>query len=242
MKNMINNGFPAPTATPNPCTPVTNYIVPTILFCGSLTSAEKTSINNTVNAFKTENCASNYLYNYFNKSTFSFCIKAGNYNVIYNPANQSFTFSNEAIATPAFSSLLEHEFFHAYQNALYPNGISSYGLNQTTGIASPGFVNIEFEQAVFNDIVSNNYDTFTNGSPVQKNAYSSWIKGIRGNGTGYTKLTPGTPAYTQFVNQFNTFLSQYNSIPGNPYTSAVINLDPKALVNFLNNSNPNCGL
>jgi hypothetical protein len=209
-------------------------------FCEGLSANEKSSIINTVNTFKSEDCASKFLYGYFQNQSFTFCISAGNYNVIFDPTTNTFTFSTDEAATPAFADLLEHEFFHAYQNSIYPGGISPYGQNPSTGANGAGFVNIEFEQAVFNDIVNGSFNAFINGTLTQKNSYESWVKGLTNNGTVYPKLTPGTTAYTTFINQYNSFLSQYNNLPNNPNTSPVINLTPQAFINLFNNVNPNC--
>jgi hypothetical protein len=205
-----------------------------------LSAAEQNSIISTVNTFKSEDCASKFLYNYFQNQSFNFCISSGSYNVIFNPNTNTFTFSNDQVATPTFASLLEHEFFHAYQNSIYPGGISSYGQNPSNGANSAGFVNIEFEQAVFHDIVSGNINAFAKGTSAQNNAYTAWIKGLTNNGTVYPKLTPGTPAYTTFINQYTSYLDQYNALPNNPNTSPIINLTPQAFIDLFNSVTPNC--
>ena len=211
-----------------------------VLLCNGLTAAERTSILNTINTFKTEDCASKFLYNYFSGKSFSFCISPGNYNVTFTPQSNSFTFSTDEAATPAFASLLEHEFFHAFQNATYPGGIATYGQNAKTGVNNAGFVNIEFEQAVFNDIATGNYGAFVNGTSDQRKAYQTWINGLTEGGTVFPKLAPGTPAYTTFLNEYNAFLNQYNALPDNPNASPVINLTPQAFINLFNSVNPNC--
>jgi hypothetical protein len=233
-------GGTSPTNPPVPCpnppaktvTKQTNSLK--IIFCDGLTSTEMTNIENTVMSFSTEDCASKYLYNYFNGKAFTFCITAGNYSDSFNPATNTFTFSTDAAATPDFAYLLEHEFFHAFQNSTYPGGINSYGSN------SPGYVNIEFEQAVFNDIATGDNEAFANGTKDQQNSYSEWIQNLTSNGTVYPKLTPNTSAYKTFINKYNSFLQKFNAIPNNQYTSPVISLVPQALINLFNVVTPNC--
>lgn len=232
------SGLPAPT---DPCvTSSTNNTTLKVIFCGSLTEAEQTSILQTIAAFSTEDCPFRFLYAYFSKQSFTFCITAGNYNATSNVTNNSITFSTADAATPSFADLLEHEFFHFYQNSTYPGGIASYGLNASTGVASAGFVNIEFEQAVFNDIATGGRQAFAHGTPTQQNQYSNWIKGLTASGTVYPKLTAGSAAYTQFISNYNSFLIQYNAIPGNVNSSPITSLKPQALINLFNIVKPNC--
>jgi hypothetical protein len=235
-------GFPPPTTTTTttPCTiPDDGFKV---IFCAGLTSTEQASIQSTITAFSTEDCASKFLYNFFSDQTFSFCIGAGagDSNAYFSAANNSITFSSDIAATPAYADLLEHEFFHAYQNATYPGGTSAYGQNATTGIKSAGYVNIEFEQAVFNDISTNRRQAFEDGSPAQQEQYNTWLNGLTADGTVYPQLSPSSPGYTQFINTYNSFLSQFNDLPGNPYNSDIISLAPQALINLFNVVTPNC--
>jgi len=238
-----DGGLPPPTTTTatEPC-PVAAVSPDTlqIKYCDGLTQAERNSIQGTVDAFKTEDCASKFLYNYFGNQSFNFCITPGGYNVIFSPQTNTFTFSTDEVATPDLAILLEHEFFHAFQNAIYPGGTASYGQNAVTGVNSPGFVNIEFEQAVFNDIATGNYNAFINGTQQQKTNYENWIKGLTANGTVYPKLAPGSSAYTTFINNYNSFLSQYNDLPNNVNSSPMINLTPQAFIDIFNNINPTC--
>ena len=218
----------------------------TVTICPGLTSAERDSIRSTVAAFKTEDCVSKYLTGYFNSSVFGFCIDVSNpspnYTVHYIPGTKSFMFATDAAASSDLAYLLEHEFFHAYQdqNAFYPNGIANYGKDLTTGIASPGYVNVEFEQAVFHDIASGNVTAFSNGTPDQQSRYSSWIATLTSNGTAYPKLSTGTSGYNNFLTSYTAFLNEFNAIPGNVYSSAILNFSPNALINLFNNTNPNC--
>jgi uncharacterized membrane protein YgcG len=238
----VASGYPPPTTTTS-CdeTPITGPNTIKIVFCQGLTTQEQNSITSTVAAFSTEDCASRFLYNYFGGKTISFCITPGNYNANYNPATGGFTFSTDQMATPANADLLEHEFFHDYQNATYPGGILPYGENTTTGANNPGAVNIEFEQAVFNDIATGGRSAFTQGTPEQRTDYDSWISSLTNNGTVYPQLSPGTAAYSQFITSYNSYLSEYNNIPGNAYTSSIINLTPQALINLFNIvTSPNC--
>ncbi len=178
---------------------------------------------------------------HFSGQAFSFCIDstANGFNVSYSPQNNSFTFATDFAATPVFADLLEHEFFHAYQNSTYPGGTTIYA--KKAGAANPaGFVNIEFEEAVFLDIATNSHQAFSSGTADQQNQYNTWISNLTANGTAYPQLTTGTAAYTTFINQYNSFLSQYNALPNNPNTSPIINLTPQAFLTLFKNVTPNC--
>jgi len=111
-----------------------------------------------------------------------------------------------------------------------------------------GFVDIEFEQAVMNDMI--NYGStiafdLSRATQVQRDAYLLWIKQVTTNGTSYPKLNPnGTAteiaAYNTFMSSYNSFLSAYNAIPGNTNHSTALNLSPQALIKLFNNINKNC--
>jgi hypothetical protein len=179
-----------------------------INFCSELSAAEQTSIIMTVDAFETEDCPSKYLANFFTGKSFGFCINSAvQGNVYYDPSDNSFTFSTEHAASPTFAFLLEHEFFHAFQNASYPGGINAYGKNANTGLPNPGFSKIEFEQAVFYDIVNGSQQAFINGTDAQRAAYRNWINGLTANGTIYPKLNPSSANYAQFISDYNSFLT-----------------------------------
>ena len=231
---------PPPDNPRNPPCQVQQPVKDTVLvkFCDNVSQAQCTAIQNTINTFKNANCVSRFLFSSVGSNITSYCINSATIgNVNFNPTTGSITFSSNDAASPAFTYLLEHEYFHAYQNISYQNGVATYGKNPNTGAPNPGFVNIEFEQAVFNDVVNGGNQAFVNGTQDQKNMYLSWLSQLTNNGTAYPKLSSSN---TDFINKYNGFLNEYNSLSGNPYSSQVINLTPQAFINIFNNTNPTC--
>ena len=245
-----DGGMPPPTTVPcNVTVPKTVINVDSTfkaVLCGGLKSSEVASIQSTINAFENLNCASKFLTNYFGNQTFSFCIDSlsqnGNGgNVNYNPVNNSFTFTTDYAATPVFADLLEHEFFHLYQNAIYPGGTAKYAKSTAVGASNPaGFVNIEFEEAVFLDIATNSRQAFASGTSDQKKAYDTWINQLTDNDTIYPNLNSSSTAYSQFISSYNSFLSQYNNLPDNPNASPIVSLTPQAFLDIFQTVTPNC--
>jgi hypothetical protein len=209
-------------------------------FCDDLTSAQQATIINTIKEFENYNCLTKYLYNTIsggNVSGYSFCIVDGMGSANYSASTKTISFTTEYTITR--SDVLGHELFHAYQDMYYPGGTASYGRNAATGVASPGFSNIEFEQAIFSDILYNERTAFQNGSPQQKNAYENWLTTITNDFTTYPKLTAGTTAYNNFITQYNGFLSQFSSIAESAYYGPTISLNPSAIITLFNQSNCN---
>ncbi len=143
---------------------------------------------------------------------------------------------------------LEHEMFHAFQDQTYGNAaFISYG-KPINSYYPPGYTDIEFEQAVFNDIVNK---TLTEGTHNSTDAnyvanYRDWISLITNNGTAYPKLNPNATnqadidKYNSFINSYNSFMDQFKQVPGNPYYSPILHLTPNALINMFNSIDPNC--
>jgi hypothetical protein len=208
-----------------------------INLCNGLTDEQRTTLTSAVNEFKTSNCAAKYLSNYYRDRTFTVCISSnitGSANI--STTSNTITFSSAPYSTTPDVTL--HEFFHAYQNSITPGGTSNYGMN-AQGVKSSGYVDIEFEQAVFADILYNDGGAFLyRGSQEQKARYNDWITSVRAN--GYPKLTPNTTAYNDFINTYKSFLTEYNDLSGNPNHSTALNLNPVTLINIFNNINPNC--
>lgn len=214
-------------------------------FCDNLTDTQKSAINASVDSLSRYDCTSKFLYNYLANTLglqYSFCIGTDptpNYSMNYNPGTKGFTYATDEMTDLAVISSLEHEFFHALQDALV--GTSGYGKNLTTGIAKPGFVDIEFEQAVFHDIQSGYFSAFDNGTAEQQRLYTIWIKSLTNNGTTYPRIdNTDTGAYAEFINQYGSFLSQFNDLPGNVYHSDILNLTPTSLIFIFNHTDPNC--
>ena len=138
-----------------------------------------------------------------------------------------------------------HEFFHAFQDSplFYPGGIAQYAAQiNSAGIrtTTPGYANLEFERAVFEDI-ANGYPSALSGATTdQQQAYQTWLSIITNNFTSYPNLISGTDAYNQFISNFSGFLNDFNNIPNNVYHSDLLSIAPNALINFLSNANPHC--
>jgi len=214
-------------------------------YCDNLTDNQKNAINASVDSLSNYDCTSKFLYGYLANTLgmqYSFCIGTDpnpTYSMSYNPDTKGFTYATDDMTGVAFVSSLEHEFFHALQDALV--GTSGYGKNATTGVPHAGFVDIEFEQAVFHDIESGNYSAFDKGTQAQQTAYEAWIRSLTDNGAAYPQIdSTNTAAYADFINQYNSFLSQFNDLPGNVYHSDILNLTPTSLMFIFNHTDPNC--
>src|SRR5690606_31428409 len=68
----------------------------------------------------------------------------GSEGAILYPASKKFQLS--------LDEFFIHEVFHAFQHSVYGDDFLTYGKDMSTGIANPGYINIEFEQIVYNDI------------------------------------------------------------------------------------------
>lgn len=99
----------------------------------------------------------------------------------------------------------------------------------STGIANPGYINIEFEQIVYNDITrriesgNSNIGDLWNTS-AGKDSYQAWINSLTTNGASYPDLTN----ISTFNSDFSTHLNSFK-IHGKNYNSPIINLSPNAL-------------
>ena len=215
-------------------------------FCDNLTATQKAVIQNAVNSLKDYDCATKYIYNHFdnkNKS-FSFCISSGPGSGAYSPTNESFNFTSNAAAANMY--VMEHEFIHAFQDDSYTSGTEQYGLGPNG--PKDGFVNIEFEQAVMNDMINYGNTTafdLSSATQAQKDAYLLWISQVTNNGMTYPKLNPnGTTTeiadYNSFMSSYNSFLAAYNTLSGNLNHSTALSLSPVALIKLFNNINRNC--
>jgi len=124
----------------------------------------------------------------------------------YVPNTKSIVFPTDFAA--GHQEVFRHEVFHAYQdNVAYPGGTANYGSGD------PGFVNIEFEQAVFKDIM-NGYASALDASSntLIKNLYSNWIISLTQGGTVYPNITTISDfetKYFEYLNEFNTSNTAY---------------------------------
>jgi hypothetical protein len=119
----------------------------------------------------------------------------------YRPSAKNLLFQNESMLTNA--SQFEHEFFNLFQDAYYTGGIEQYLTN--------GFMNLEFEQALFNDISTGGLPggygptAMGDGAPVElKNEYRAWVESITKN----YKTKP--KAFSDFQGKYDHFLEQFS--------------------------------
>ena len=108
---------------------------------------------------------------------------------------------------------MEALFFHAWQDAYYPGGISQY--------AETGRVNIEFEAKFFKDLL-NNPEMF-NGCCY---AFLNWILDIKSSGT----MNFQDSDYQRWLNLFQQYDLNYTSPMSNDL------LTPIALRYLINNA------
>ncbi|QNL47883.1 hypothetical protein H8S90_13750 [Olivibacter sp. SDN3] len=93
-----------------------------------------------------------------------------------------------------------------------------------------GLPNIEFEQALFHDIVTNTLSAFSRGTQDQKDAYESWIDQITENRTKAPKAYQDLGGqYFEFMEIWKNFYPEYDRTIKN-------DLNPEAMLNVLQNS------
>lgn len=149
-------------------------------------------------------------------------------NGIYKPGSATIFYKYEG-GIPVVA-LFGHEFFHGFQDSFYTGGISQYNTGTRTG-----YPNIEFEQALFYDIIngSGSADAMGSAAPdIVKTSYQNWINTITNNNTTYPKqLADFGGQYYYFLNLFHLH-SPYANI-GTVHN----NLQPSALLYIFNSSN-----
>jgi hypothetical protein len=123
--------------------------------------------------------------------------------------------------------VLGHELFHVYQDTHYPGGIKQYQI----GKEPLGFANIEFEQALFNDIVNRYPNAMEKASTDIKQEYQKWLETITKNNTTQPKQ------FSDLLGKYNYFLEHFHKYP--PYNAGIIHtsLLPNALLTFFSTSN-----
>ncbi|WP_291401516.1 hypothetical protein [Daejeonella sp.] len=201
-----------------------------------LTDPQNTMLNNTFNQYLYEGnneywkCLRNFIY----KKIESSGIKIGvcldptiTDNGAYRPSQKNILLPNEF--TLSSSSLFGHEFFHVYQDAHYPGGTSQYSYT--------GNPNLEFEQALFKDIINGGFPTSAMGNGVStqlQDEYETWIKSITNN------FTIKPLQFSDLKGKYNYFLEQfYQNGPYNRRGAINYNLRPDALFSIFTNSNCN---
>jgi hypothetical protein len=161
---------------------------------------------------------------------FGFCIAA---NIVgnggYNATTKNIFWKYEA-GIPVVS-LFAHEFFHGFQDTFYTGGTAQYNAGTRTG-----FPNLEFEQALFYDIVNGSSNASAMGSTASqslKDEYATWIETVTNNNTKYPKQ------FSDFGGQYYYFLTKFNQ-NANGYVGVGLvktDLPPNTLLNIFLSSN-----
>jgi hypothetical protein len=159
-----------------------------------------------------------------------FCVDSITYanvagNGLYNPVSKTL-FWKSGLGV-GHVPLFGHEYFHAFQDAHYTNGIQQYG--------NVGFPNIEFEQALFYDLINGSEHATAMGIYAPQEVvdeYRSW-------------LTTITNADEKFPKQFSDFGGWYFHFLGLFYQHSSYqnhgsidnNLKPNALLSIFSSIN-----
>ena len=220
-------------------------------FCDGLSFEQKQALEQSLDLMRTSSCATAYIYSVLKAANlkFGFCIDSTINTGRYSPSTK--TLSYQSTFLTELVHLVGHEFIHAYQDYIYPNGTHQYGKGldnngQPNSIGDPGFVEIEFEQVVLNAIFFNtNPFRLWDGTIDQEDQFDRWIVKFTNSRTEYPEFYPnGTPnqvaEYASFISEYNNFLQQWKDLPYNPYKSPPLALTPLALIDLLKNTNPIC--
>lgn len=145
----------------------------------------------------------------------------------YNSVSQTFSFNNDnSFIDP---TMFEHEFFHAYQDMFI--GTDTYAVGAVAGGYPAGYVNIEFETALFGDIIRPRAESnaFINYSVPQdvRNEYYAWLDSITANNTKYPKI------FDDFAGKYNYFLKKFKLYSGYADKGEILlDLKPMSLLNL----------
>lgn len=212
-------GSNSPGGTPPDPIDTTSKVVSN--FCAGMDANAISAVKEAMNTFASENCITHGIYKkLYNSSRLIYCVKndlsvnGHSVNASYDPSNATITFSS----TDVISSSLDEEVFHWYQSTTYTN-ISQYTLNN-------GWVNIEFEHAVWRDIQQghNGAQAMNRSTDAQLQAqYSQWLVDITKNYTTYPKSIADLKGqYQYFLNNFSSLFPEFGGTP--------INMDPNAML------------
>jgi len=170
---------------------------------------------------------------------FGFCIKdMPGAAQAYDPKKNIFYFSTEASLNYTFN--FNHEFFHSYQNNYLTNGTSSYSsiTNQTTGVTTypDGYINLEFEVALYFDITSSRDDqsAFSNSTVPNdiQTEYKNWLNTITANNTKYPQQ------FSDFGGQYFHFMDLFKQHSGYANRGNIANtMLPSTLLNLFSTTN-----
>lgn len=152
----------------------------------------------------------------------------------YSPITGNFLWKDSTYISNA--TVFRHEFFHVYQDAHYAGGTAQYNTGNRTG-----YPNIEFEQALFNDILIGSEDAMGMGSSAPLNIvieYRNWISTITNSNTQYPKQFSAFGYDANNVNKYYYFLNLFYQHSLYVGIGAINNtLQPSALLNIFSTSN-----
>ena len=170
---------------------------------------------------------------------FGFCIKdISGAAQAYDPKKDNFYFSTEASLGYGYN--FDHEFFHSYQNTFLPGGTVGFAKaeNETTGVTTypDGFVNLEFEVALYLDITRSRIeqgafvsDTIPNNVKAE---YIAWLNTITANNTKYPKT------YADLGGQYFYFMGLFKQYSGYSNKGNILNtMLPSTLLNLFSTTN-----
>jgi|GEM_PF-1203748 len=170
-------------------------------------------------------CAYSYLYkqliNPQKKIMFQVCLQSGGNGAKYQPSIKVMYFGASVYAS--YPNLVRHEFFHVYQDNYYQDGIEQYG--------NRGIPNIEFEYALFSDIINKEFFAFQNNvTPEDRAAYEAWLREITANFTKVPKSFDELGGrYYEFMDKWKKKYSEYDK-------ETIYDLRPAAMLNIFVNS------
>lgn len=208
-----------------------------VQFCDDVDPQLRIAIRNHIQNITAAHCAIKFFVQQLDAVsglTLQICIDGedfSNPNALYSNDGK-ITFRTDYTATNG--NFMQHELFHAFQDKLaYNGGIGQYAA------PSNGRVNIEFEQAVFADIIygTNVFDNIA-GIDTMRQDYEAWRDDLTEFGTVYPDLSN----FATYENTYNFFLEAFNSYHGYG-GGTVISLAPEALMRIFNNLQKNgCGI
>ncbi|WAC12425.1 hypothetical protein [Dyadobacter pollutisoli] len=136
----------------------------------------------------------------------------------YDPVGNKMYFKSQSFMT---EDIVMEEFFHKFQNAYYSGGTTQYTTN--------GHVNIEFEVALFQDIMA-----YIHGWPdmptIPTDEYSLWIDEITQGGTKFP--TTFGPISAEYFNYLGLYDTTHPNVAGTTSQS----LTPGAMFEIFNSS------
>lgn len=177
-------------------------------------------------------CFNNYVFlslqNPAKPGKFSICINpTSSGNGSYSAQTMTLSFPTEYAAGDF--RIIGHELFHVFQDKFYVNGIAQYATGTRTG-----FTNIEFEHALYADLIftTNPLLAMSHAPSDIRAEYQIWVNLITNNRT--TLPTE----YSQISSQYFYFLGKWKeSYSGTQYDSPIDpNLKPEAMLNIFKNS------